>query len=102
MQPGKTGLIAADGQKQMTNLLLIVVTPLLIIQSFQKAYSPQLLRGLLISLVSAILAHLLGMLLGFFAFRDRETGSRKVLIFCCGLFQLRFHVHPAAAGFAGS
>ena len=77
----KTRLIDDTGIRQMTQLLLVVVTPFMIIKAFQMPYDPALLRGLLVALVSAILTHILGILAGFLLFRHQEPARRKVLRF---------------------
>lgn len=69
------------GIRQMTQLLLMIVTPAVIIDSFQIEYSTELLKGLVISTVSAIFAHFVGIILGKVLFRSRQEADRKILRF---------------------
>jgi predicted permease len=77
----KSKLIDDAGVRQMTQLLLVVVTPFMIIKAFQMPFDPALLRGLLIALISAVLSHVLGIVTGFVFFRSQEPARRKVLRF---------------------
>lgn len=77
----KVKMIDDTGVRQMTQLLLVVVTPFMIIKAFQMPYDPALLRGLLIAMASAILSHLLGILAGYVFFNRQEPARRKVLRF---------------------
>ncbi len=74
-------LIDGTGLRQLTNLLLVVVTPFMIIKAFQMPYDPGLLRGLLISLLSAVATHVLGIAAGLFLWRQMGLPQRKVLRF---------------------
>lgn len=77
----RTLLIDDTGIRQMTQLLLVVVTPFMIIKAFQMPFDPALLYGLLIALVSAVLTHALGILAGYLLFRRQAPARRKVLRF---------------------
>ncbi|MDD2375100.1 MAG: hypothetical protein PHD23_07075, partial [Eubacteriales bacterium] len=46
-----------NGIRQMTQLLLMIVTPCVIIDSFQMDFSVDLLTGLVISVISAVVSH---------------------------------------------
>lgn len=70
-----------DGIRQMTQLLLMIVTPAVIIDSFQMEFSSDLLIGLLISTASSIAAHFVGIILGKLLFRRQPESDRKILRF---------------------
>lgn len=59
----KIGLINQEGNRNMSNLLLMVVNPCLIITVYQIEYDPKLVKGLLISFAAAFAAHLIGILI---------------------------------------
>lgn len=77
----KARMINETGIKQLTNLLLVIIMPAVIIRSFQTPYNPELLRGLLIALVSSLAAHVAGALLARLVFRNQEAMRNKVLRF---------------------
>jgi predicted permease len=62
----KIGLITQEGNRTLSNLLLMVVNPCLIITVYQTPYDPALIRGLMISFAAAAAAHILGILMAHF------------------------------------
>ena len=78
---GRIKWLNEQGLRQMTQLLLMVVTPCVIVDSFQMEFSVPLLRGLLISAVSSIATHLVGIVLSRLSFRGQTMEDRKVLRF---------------------
>lgn len=74
-------MLDEKGIKQLTNLLLVIVVPAVIIRSFQTPYNSQLLRGLLIALVSSLAAHVAGALVARLIFHNQEDRQNKVLRF---------------------
>ncbi len=77
----KIRLLDDPGLLQLTNLLLIFVTPCVIIKAFQTPFDSQLLRNLLIALASALATHALGAILGRIVFRRRPDAQSRVLSF---------------------
>jgi predicted permease len=68
-----------NGIRQMTQLLLMIVTPCVIIDSFQMDFSVDLLTGLVISVISAVVSHFVGILLGRFLFKKHPDSDRKIM-----------------------
>ena len=57
----KIKLVDQNGNRSLSNLLLMVVNPLLIITVYQGTeYDPDMVRGLLLAFVAAFLTHILG------------------------------------------
>ncbi|MBQ5347433.1 MAG: AEC family transporter, partial [Ruminococcus sp.] len=57
---GKAGLINEAGAKHLTNIVLYLATPCIMVQSFQKVgYSPSLIFNLGISTLCAVLIQVL-------------------------------------------
>ncbi|MEA4890228.1 MAG: AEC family transporter [Clostridiaceae bacterium] len=77
----KMRLINEVGTQQMTNLLLIIVTPCIIISSFQMPFNTSLLWGILISSASALATHALGAVIAKLIFRRYPDARRKVFEF---------------------
>ena len=60
----KIKLVDQNGNRSISNLLLIVVNPLLIITVYQDTkYNPNMVRGLLLAFAAALAAHILGILI---------------------------------------
>lgn len=59
----RIGLVNQDGNKTVSNLLLLVVNPILIITAYQTDYDPELVRGLFLSFIAAAVCHLIGIVL---------------------------------------
>ncbi len=63
---------------KLTNILLMVVTPCVIINAFQKDFDPALLKKLLVATVLSIAAHIIGMIASAVIFRKEETNRYRV------------------------
>ena len=59
----RIGLINQEGNRNFSNLLLMVINPCLILSVYQTDYDSRLVKGLLISFAAAIAAHLIGILI---------------------------------------
>lgn len=77
----KGNIINEKGTKQMTEILLKVVTPAVLINAYQKEFSPKLAGGLLISAVFAIILHIIFILVSTFIFKKEESLRYRVSIF---------------------
>ncbi len=67
--------------KQMTDVVLMFVTPSVIIKSFIRKYDPSTLKNLIISFAIAILVHLGYILLSRILIKDKDQDRQKVLQF---------------------
>lgn len=67
--------------KQMTDLVLTIVTPSVIIKSFAREYDPATLKNLLVSFAIAIIVHLGYILFSRILIRDKDEKRQKVLQF---------------------
>lgn len=59
--------------KKLSDLLLLLVSPLLIFNSYQREFTKELLSGLLISLGLAVITHLFGILVAYVFLRGRNN-----------------------------
>lgn len=63
----KIKLVDQNGNRSISNLLLMVVNPLLILTVYQDTeYDPHMVRGLLLAFVAALITHILGILISTF------------------------------------
>ena len=53
----KVGLVTKRGIKQMTDIVLLIVSPAVIIQSYNQEFDPNLAKNLGIAFVYATIAH---------------------------------------------
>jgi predicted permease len=74
----KKGIISGASRKKLSELLLNITNPLLIISSFQFEFSREILQNVLIVLVFAIVAHALQILLGKLLFIKSEGGAKQI------------------------
>ncbi len=91
---GKTNLINESGSKHLTNIVLYLVTPCVIIKSFQSVeFNSTLLRGLIITAICATLIQVISIFICKLIFRNKDESKRKVLQFAtvfsnCGFMSL--------------
>lgn len=67
----KIKLIDKGGNKLLSDIVLMLVNPLVIFMSYQREFDETLLVGLLISLVMAIVTHLVAIILGIIVLRKK-------------------------------
>ncbi len=74
-------LMGEEGVKGLTNLELSVVTPCLLIMSFQREYGADQLKTIGLSAAIAVAFHALSMLLAHLLIHDRDASRQAVLRF---------------------
>ena len=90
---GKKGIINDNAAKKMTDIILYVVTPCVMISAFQKDFSGDALIRVLIAAAAAIVILVLSTLLVRLAVRGKDIDRKKVLQFAvifsnCGFMSL--------------
>ena len=90
---GKKGLIDDVASKKLTDIVLYVVTPCVMISAFQREFSVELVGKIIIAAVCAALIHAGSILLANLIFRDKNESRKKVLRFSvifsnCGFVSL--------------
>ena len=74
----KIKLVNQEGNKTVSNLLLLVVNPFVIITTYQTDYKPELVRGLLISFGAAVLCHIVGILVTTLLIRPKGSTDANI------------------------
>jgi len=79
--------------KGMTDLVLVIVTPCVIIKSFIREFSKETLKAILISVLCGVLAHFIFIVASRIIFRKNEDKVKRVLQFAvifsnCGFMSL--------------
>lgn len=72
-------LFDAQSIKRIADYVLAVVTPCLIVTSFQRPFDRSALAGVCWSLAAAVFTHIAGMLLSRIAVRDRDESHRRAM-----------------------
>ena len=90
---GKKGLINENAAKKMTDIVLYVVTPCVMISAFQKEFSGDTVIKILIAAAAAIVILVFSTLLARLVIRDKNESRKKVLQFSvifsnCGFMSL--------------
>jgi hypothetical protein len=98
----KAGWLGADGARQMTAILLYIVTPSVIIQSFLTAeFTPELVNGLLLSALFAVGLHLFGVISSYPLFKKQPPGRRGVFNMTLTFSNCGFMGVPLVSGILG-
>ena len=76
----KIGMISPETNRQMSNLLLLVVNPALLVVSFQQEYQQELVHGLFWAVLLAFLTHIVGILVSSLLIRNKEGEDWKICL----------------------
>ncbi len=77
----KAGVINEKGTRQMTDILLMLVTPCVLINAYQKEFSTELVKGLILSAFLALAVHIIGIVISTLVFKKEESLKYRVSIF---------------------
>ena len=77
----KTKVLNDKSIKGITDIVLYIATPAVIIKSFFREFSPALLKNLGIGFISGVVAHIIFITLSILLLRCRDTSKNKVLQF---------------------
>ena len=98
----KKGLLNGDGAMQMTNTLLYIVTPSVIISSFDSMeFSLKAASDLSVAAVCAVITHVIGFAIPFIIFRKKEKQLKNVLVCTTALSNCGFMGIPMAEAVLG-
>ncbi len=73
---GKTKVMTDKGGKVCSDLALLLATPCVIISSLQRAYSPEVLKNLLLALAAAFGMHAVGIAVAHLIYRKDDPTTR--------------------------
>lgn len=90
---GKRGILTDSSSKKITDIVLYVVTPCVMISAFQREFTFELLGKILIAVVCAVLIMAGSILIAKLVFHDKNESRNKVLKFAvifsnCGFMSL--------------
>ncbi len=98
----KAKLFGGIAVKGMTNLVLYIVTPCVIINSFCREFNSQMLKGLFITVIAAIITYIIFIAISLFVIHDKDTKREKVLRFGSVFANCGFMSLPLQAAILGS
>ena len=71
----RIGLVSTEGSRCISNLLLNIVNPCLILTVYQTDYNSDLVAGLLVSFAAAILSHIVAILISTLLIRKGSSAD---------------------------
>lgn len=78
----KSGLLTANGSKDIANILLYIVIPCVIIRSYITQFTYEKLYGLLLSAILAVFSFAVSIVVSFLAFGTRKPIDNFGTTFC--------------------
>ena len=90
---GKRGIITEHASKKMTDIVLYVVTPCVMISAFQREFSAETLGKIVIAAITASVIIAISIIIVKLVFHDKNISRKKVLQFAvvfsnCGFMSL--------------
>lgn len=98
----RTGMLTRRGGKQLTNILFWIVTPAVIVQSFQMEFDAGIMRNLGWSAIVSVIAHIVGITIASLLFIRYKGGSESVLKYSVVFGNNGYMGLPLAFAVAGS
>jgi predicted permease len=95
------GLLREEGTRQITDLLLIIVIPCVIIMAFQTAFEPALIKNMLIAALLAALTHTSGILISKLMFRNSAPDRKTMLTYSTVFYNAGFFSLPLLRALLG-
>lgn len=75
----KTKIFSEDSIKKLTDFVLYIVTPAVIINSFNRTLDFEMLKGLIIVFIVTIIIHIINALCAYLVIHDKDKAREKVL-----------------------
>ena len=97
----KFGILREEGARQITDLLLIIVIPCVIIMAFQASFEPSLIKNLLIAALLAALTHAAGILISKLIFRNEVPDRKMMLVYSTVFYNAGFFSLPLLRALLG-
>jgi len=97
----KFGILREEGARQITDLLLIIVIPCVIIMAFQASFERSLIKNLLIAALLAALTHTAGILISKLVFRNEAPERKLMLVYSTVFYNAGFFSLPLLRALLG-
>lgn len=90
----KCNLITKDGSKQLSDILLIVVTPCVVIKAYQVDFRPDLASGLLTAFIAATVINVVSILVSKLVFGRSKQPRSRIDQYCAAYSNCGFMAIP--------
>ena len=98
----KTGVLKLENKQALSNLLVYIIVPAMVVNSYRMEFSAQILRNLLAAFGMSVLSVLLGTVITLL-FTARKTGSRMPIFrFACIFSNAAYMGFPLISALFGS
>ena len=77
----KTKILTSKSLKDITNLVLYIITPCVIINSYNREFDLSMLKGLLITIIATLLSFAANILIAHLVIKDSDKKREAVLRF---------------------
>lgn len=98
----KTKILNEEANKRISDLVVILVTPCVIIQSFQREFDERLLFQICVALLISLIVHLAMILAVHIIFKSQPDKSRRVLKFASVFSNAGFIALPLQSALLGA
>ena len=99
---GKTGIVNVDGKKVLSNLLVNIIMPAMVLNSYMSEFDPQVLANLLLAFGLSTVAIVLAMAVSFVLTFKRNSRNKKVLWFASSFSNAAYMGFPLIQGLFGA
>lgn len=99
---GKIKLLNDSGVKCINDIMLYFVTPCVIINAFQREFDQTMLHNLLLSMLAALISHVLCYILGLILIHNKDDALERVLRFTAIFSNCGFMALPLLEALLGS
>lgn len=73
----KINVIDLETNKKLSNLVLMIINPMVIFVAYQRDFETKLLKGLLLALFLALLSHIIGIIISHLCLRNKKEMDRR-------------------------
>lgn len=98
----KLKIIDTAGNKILSNVLLVLITPILIFTSYQRDFTKDLFQGLMLSFAMAAVTHIIGIIIVYIILRNKTNPNLAIERFSSIFSNCGFMGIPLANGIYGS
>ena len=98
----KSKMLDESGLKQLTNILLMIVTPCVLISSYQREFIPEHAMNLLAAALFTVLIHIVMIVISTIIYRPEETKRYRINIFSAVYSNCGFMAIPLLTAVLGA
>lgn len=99
---GKTGVVTAEGKKVLSNLLVTIIMPAMVLNSYMSEFDPEVLSNLLLAFGLSTIAILLAMSVSFLLTVKMKSKNRTVIRFACSYSNAAYMGFPLIQALFGA